>query len=139
MTGDLGTGELSSPATGDSVSALSVGSNGGAKAINALDVKTESTVLIAETNRLAEENRRLKDKLALVDVEQRLALLKETSKPFRTNEFPSSVCLIAGSAGLGAAASYLDLNTYGWYVFIGMSAMLVLAGIVARVGGLSSK
>src|SRR6516164_5462562 len=123
MTGDLGTGELSSPATGDSVSALSVGSNGGAKAINALDVKAESTVLIAETNRLAEENQ----------------LLKETNKPFRTNEFLSSVCLIAGSAGLGAAASYLDLNTYGWYVFIGMSAMLVLAGIVARVGSLSSK
>jgi hypothetical protein len=143
MTGDLGTGELSSPAangaTGESVSALSVGSNRGAKAINALDVKAESTVLIAETNRLAQENQRLKDKLALLDVEQRLALLKETSKPFRTNEFLSSVCLIAGSAGLGAAASYLGLNTYGWYVFIGMSTMLVLAGIVARVGGLSSK
>jgi hypothetical protein len=139
MTGDLGTGELSSPATGDSVSALSVGSNGGAKAINALDVKAESTVLIAETNRLAEENQRLKDKLALLDGEQRLALLKETIKPFRTNEFLASVCLIAGSAGLGAAASYLGLNTYGWYVFIGMSAMLVLAGIVARVGALSSK
>jgi hypothetical protein len=61
MTDDLGTGELSSPATngatGDSVSALSVGSNGGAKAIDALDVKAESTVtlLIAEINRLAEE------------------------------------------------------------------------------------
>ena len=143
MTDDLGTVELSSPAesgaTGDSISALSVGSNGGAKAINALDVKAESTVRIAETNRLAEENQRLKDKLALVDVEQRLALLKETNKPFRTNEFLSSVCLIAGSAGLGAAASYLGLNTYGWYVLIGMSAMLVLAGIVARVGSLSSK
>ncbi len=177
MTDDLGTEELSSPATngatGDSVSARPVGSNGGAKAIDASDVtvtfliaeinrlaeqisvgaygsakgidasdvKARSTVafLIAETNRLAKENQRLKDKLALVDVEQRLALLKETSKPFRTNEFLSSVCLIAGSAGLGAAASYLSLNTYGWYVFIGMSAMLVLAGIVARVGGLSSK
>jgi hypothetical protein len=177
MTDDLG--RLSSPAangaTGDSVSAPSVGSNGGAKVIDASDVKPESTVtfliaeinklaeqisvgaygsakgidaldvkarftvLIAETNRLAEENQRLKDKLALLDGEQRLALLKETIKPFRTNEFLASVCLIAGSAGLGAAASYLGLNTYGWYVSIGMSAMLVLAGIVARVGALSSK
>jgi hypothetical protein len=116
MTDDLRTGELSSPAangaTGDSVSALSIGSNGGAKAIDASDVtvtfliaemnrlaeqilvgaygsakgidasdvKARPTVafLIAETNRLAEENQRLKDKLALLDVEKRLALLKET-------------------------------------------------------------
>ena len=129
MTDDLRTGELSSPAangaTGDSVSALSIGSNGGAKAIDASDVtvtfliaeinrlaeqisvgaygnakgidasdvKARSTVafLIAETNRLAEENQRLKDKLALLDVEKRLALLKETFKSFRPNEFLSSV------------------------------------------------
>jgi len=95
MTDDLRTGELSSlatnGATGDSVSALSVGSNGGAK--DASDVKARSTVafLIAETNRLAEENQRLKDKLALLDVEKRLALLKETFKSFRPNEFLSSV------------------------------------------------
>jgi hypothetical protein len=177
MTDDLG--RLSFPAangaTGDSVSAPSIGSNGGAKVIDASDVKPESTVtfliaeinklaeqisagaygsaegidasdvkarstvafLIAETNRLAEENQRLKDKLALLDVEKRLALLKETFKSFRTNEFLSSVCLIAGSAGVGAGLNYLSLNTYAWNVFIGMSAMLVLAGIVARVGGLS--
>ena len=61
MTDDLGTGELSSPATngatGYSVSALSVGSNGGTKAIDASDVEARSTVtfLIAEINRLAEE------------------------------------------------------------------------------------
>ena len=127
MTDDLRTGELSSlatnGATGDSVSALSVGSNGGAKdasdatvtfliaeinrlaeqisvgaygsakGIDASDVKARSTVafLIAETNRLAEENQRLKDKLALLDVEKRLALLKETFKSFRPNEFLSSV------------------------------------------------
>jgi hypothetical protein len=173
MTDDLGTGELSSPATNgdDSASAISVGSNGGAKAIDASevtstfliaeinrlaeqisvgayggakaidasDVKARSTAtfFIAETNRLAEENQRLKERLALLDVENRLALLKETIKQSRTNEFLSSVCLIAGSVGVGGALNYLSLNTYGWYVFIGMSAMLVLAGIVARVGGLS--
>ena len=91
MTDDLRTGELSSlatnGATGDSVSALSVGSNGGAK--DASDATV--TFLIAETNRLAEENQRLKDKLALLDVEKRLALLKETFKSFRPNEFLSSV------------------------------------------------
>ena len=91
MTDDLRTGELSSlatnGATGDSVSALSVGSNGGAK--DASDATV--TFLIAEINRLAEENQRLKDKLALLDVEKRLALLKETFKSFRPNEFLSSV------------------------------------------------
>jgi hypothetical protein len=48
MTDDLGTGELSSPATngatGYSVSALSVGSNGGTKAIDASDLEARSTV-----------------------------------------------------------------------------------------------
>jgi hypothetical protein len=57
MTDDLGTEELSSPATngatGDSVSARSVGSNGGAKAIDASDVTV--TFLIAEINRLVEQ------------------------------------------------------------------------------------
>ena len=88
MTDDLGTGELSSPAangaTGDSVSALSVGSNGGAKVIDALDVEARSTVtfLIAEINRLAEEisvrssGAKAIDALdALLDVEKRLLVL----------------------------------------------------------------
>jgi hypothetical protein len=194
MTDDLGTGGLSSPvtngATGDSASAISVRSIGGAKAIDGSDEKALSAVtflvaeinrlaeeisvrsngdakaidgsdekvlstvtfLAAEINRLAEENRQLHTREQLIDadlqrfkdkyhdLEKRLAVLKETIKPFRTNEFLSSVCLIAGSAGVGAAPSYLSLNSYGWYVFIGMSALLVIAGIVARVqSGLSSK
>jgi hypothetical protein len=56
MTDDLGTGIFSpatNGATGDSVSALSIGSNGGAKAIDASDVTV--TFLIAEINRLAEQ------------------------------------------------------------------------------------
>src|SRR6516164_1714396 len=97
MTDALGTEELSSPATngatGDSVSARSVGSNGGAKAIDA----SESTVafLIAETNRLAKENQRLKDKLALLDVEKRLRLLEPGS-----TELP--VCRCAAEMNLMA-------------------------------------
>jgi len=131
MTDDLRTGELSSlatnGATGDSVSALSVGSNGGAKdasdatvtfliaeinrlaeqisvgaygsakGIDASDVKARSTVafLIAETNRLAKENQRLKDKLALLDVEKRLRLLEPGS-----TELP--VCRCAAEMNLMA-------------------------------------
>ena len=60
MTDDLGTGELSSPATngatGDSASAISVPSNGGDKA-DGSDEKVLSSInfLTAEINRLAEE------------------------------------------------------------------------------------
>src|SRR6516162_6311113 len=97
MTDDLGTEELSSPATngatGDSVSARSVGSNGGAKAIDASDVTV--TFLIAEINRLAKENQRLKDKLALLDVEKRLRLLEPGS-----TELP--VCRCAAEMNLMA-------------------------------------
>jgi hypothetical protein len=123
---------------------ISIRSGDGAKTIDGLDKKTPSivTFLIAEINRLAEENqqlKRLKDKYH--DVEKRLALLKETIRPFRTNEFLSSVCLITGSAGLGAAPSFLKLDSYG-YIFMGISAVLLISGIAARVGGppgLSSK
>lgn len=88
--------------------------------------------LIAEANRLVEENQ-FKDKYH--DVDKRLAALKETLKPRRTNEFLSSVCLATGSAGLGAAPTFLALSSYGWYVFVGLSAVLVLAGIAAKVSG----
>lgn len=163
MSDDLGTGELSSSATngaGDSTSAISVRSDNDAKAndgaealstitfltaeINKLadevslrsngEVKTnDSSFFVAEINRLAEENQQLKRKYN--DVERRLALLKEAIKPFRTNDFLSSVCLIAGSAGVGAVLSYLSLNSYGWCVFVGVSAALVIAGIFAKLGG----
>ena len=84
MTDDLGTGELSSPATngatGDSVSALSVDSNGGAKAVDASDVTV--TFLIAEINRLAEEisvrssgAKAIDASDVLLDVERRLLVL----------------------------------------------------------------
>jgi hypothetical protein len=86
MTDDLG--RISSPvangATGDSVSALSVGSNGGTKAIDASDVEARSTVtfLIAEINRLAEEisvrssgAKAIDASDVLLDVEKRLLVL----------------------------------------------------------------
>jgi hypothetical protein len=162
MTDDLGTGELSSPVTNgasDPASAISVRSDDDAKANDGVDekvlyfltteinrlteeislrsngeVKTnDGAFFIAEINRLAEENQQLKRKYN--DVERRLALLKEAIKPFRTNDFLSSVCLIAGSAGVGAVLSYLSLNSYGWCVFVGVSGMLVIAGIFAKVGG----
>ena len=88
MTDDLGTGELSSPATngatGDSVSALSVGSYGAAKAIHASEMEARSTVtfLIAEINRLAEEisvrsggAKAIDASDVLLDVEKRLLVL----------------------------------------------------------------
>jgi hypothetical protein len=156
MTDDLGTSDLSSPATngasGDSASALAVHSNGVTEAF-AGDEKELSTVakrfLIAEINRLVEENQQLKqfkdkyhelDKKLVVlekyhDLDKKLVVLKETIKPFRRNLFLSSACLIAGAAGIAAAPSFLSINQYGWYVFVILSAMLLIAGIAARVEG----
>jgi hypothetical protein len=104
------------------------------------DEKELSTVakrfLVAEVNRLVEENQHLKQfKDKYHDVDKKLAVLRETLKPLRTNEFLSSVCLATGSAGLGAAPTFLTLSSYGWYVFVGLSAVLVLAGIAAKVSG----
>lgn len=90
--------------------------------------------LTAEIDRLVEENQELKqfrDKYH--DVDKKLAVLKEALKPFRTNELLSSVCLAIGSAGLGAAPSFVSLSSYGWYVFLIVSALLVFVGIAARV------
>jgi hypothetical protein len=90
--------------------------------------------LVAEINRLVEENQQLKQfKEKYHDVDKRLAVLRETVKPFRANELLASVCLAAGSFGLGAAPSILSLSSYGWYVFVVVSALLVLGGIAARV------
>ncbi|MFY9841223.1 MAG: hypothetical protein WAK55_33085 [Xanthobacteraceae bacterium] len=96
--------------------------------------------LIAELERLAEENHQLKqlknkyhylDKsLAVVDVEKRLSVLKEKVKPARANDLLATACLIAGSVGLGAAPNFVSLNSlYEWYLFVIISAMLVLVGI----------
>ena len=157
MTDELGTRDLSSPATnggsGDSASALSVCSNGVTEAFAGGDDKELSTVakrfLIAEINRLVEENQQLKqfkekyhelDKKLVVlekyhDLDKKLVVLKETIKPFRRNLFLSSACLIAGAAGIAAAPSFLSMNQYWWYVFVIFSAALLIAGIVARVEG----
>ena len=157
MTDDSGTSDLSPPATngasGESASALSVRSDGITQAFDGADDRELSTVakrfLIAEINRLVEENQQLKqfkekyhelDKKQAVlekyqDLNKKLVVLKETIKPFRRNLFLSSACLIAGSAGIAAAPSFLSINQYGWYVFVSVSTLLLIAGIAARVEG----
>jgi hypothetical protein len=100
----------------------------------------EMEKLVAELERLADENQQLKqfkDKFhyadksfAAVDVEKKLSVLKEKVKPARANDLLVTACLIAGSAGLGAAPNFVSLNSlYEWYLFIIVSAMLVLVGI----------
>lgn len=127
-------------ARSNSASALSVRSNGVTQAFDGAEDKELSTVakrfLIAEINRLVEENQQLKQfKDKYHELDKKLVVLKETIKPFRRNLFLSSACLIAGAAGIGAAPSFLSLNSYGWYVFVSVSVMLLIAGIAARVEG----
>jgi hypothetical protein len=92
--------------------------------------------LIAEINRLVEENQQLKQfKEKYHDVDKKLAVLKETIKTFRRSLFLSSACLMAGSAGVAAAPSFLSINQYGWYIFVSVCVLLLIAGITARVEG----
>ena len=116
------------------------------RTIHANRVKLNNTAVVegdifhAEINRLVEENQQLKQfKKKYYDVDKKLALLKESTKPARIKVFLSSACLIAGSAGVAAAPSILSINQYGWYVFVIFSAMLLIAGIAARVERPASK
>lgn len=142
MTNDSDVSSVSIPAAEPAgkapTSGTSIGPNGHAEEFKGTDDQELSTIakrfLIAEVNRLVEENRRLKQfKDKYHDVDKRLAILKETHRPFSTNEFLSSACLIAGSAGLGSAPSFLSLNSYGWYIFLIVSALLLLSGIAAKL------
>jgi hypothetical protein len=147
MTVELTSHELFSPATNGTVdgsgSAVSVVSNRGTEQTGdpATELSTAANrFLVAEMNRLIEENRQLKHfeekyyelKDKYYGAQKRLAVLKETLKRFRTHHFLSSACLIAGSAGI-AAAPNLPLTSYGWYVFVSVCAMLLVAGIASRV------
>ena len=106
MTDDFGNSALSSPATdgtsGGSASALSVHSSGVAEAFAGGDKELSIVAkrfLIAEINRLVEENQQLKqfkdkyhelDKKLVVlekyhDLDKKMVALKETIKPFRRN------------------------------------------------------
>ena len=92
--------------------------------------------LIAEIERLAEENQQLKQfQNKFHDIDKRLAILKETLKQVRRNELLASTCLAAGAAGLGAAPNFVSLNSYGWYVFVIVCILLVLVGIGVRRQG----
>ena len=124
-------------------SEIAIGPDARIEEISAVEEKELSRVakrfLVAEINRLVDENQQLKQfKDRYHDIDKKLAVLKETVKPFRINELLSSVCLIAGSVGLGAAPNFLSLSSYGWYVFVSVSALLVIAAVAARVSGPST-
>jgi hypothetical protein len=69
------------------------------------------------------------------DLRVELATLKEGAKQSRLNELVSFICLTVGSAGLGAAPSYISVESVagvGWVFAIG-SGLLVVAGIASRI------
>jgi hypothetical protein len=101
---------------------------------------SEMERLTGELGRVAEENQQLKHfkdkfhyvdkRLAVVNVEKKLSVLKEKVKPARANALLATACLLAGSAGLAAAPNLVSPNSlYEWYLFIIVSATLVLVGI----------
>jgi hypothetical protein len=64
-----------------------------------------------------------------------IATLTEITKSSRWTEILSFVCLTVGSAGLGAAPSYLSIPgaTPIGLVFMGLSAILVIVGVASRI------
>jgi hypothetical protein len=92
--------------------------------------------LIAELERLDElcvSNQSYVEKYH--DQRVTIATLTEAGKTSRWNEILSFLCLSIGSAGLGAAPSYLGVpgaERYG-LVFLGLSILLIIGGVASRV------
>ena len=146
MASDLRTDEISAPPTNRAA-------DGSASAISIigqpekeLSTAAANRFLVAEINRIMEENAELKQfkdkyydlKDKYYGAEKRLAVVRETLKSFRRHQLLSSACLIAGAAGLVAAPNFLGLNSYGWYAFTTISAMLLIVGMASRVDGTST-
>lgn len=90
-------------------------------------------LLIAELDRLSKElstARWFQEKY--FETKEALARIEERQKKSAANEILGTACLTGGSVGIGAAKTYIDLTSYGWVILV-VSALFVVAGIVARV------
>jgi hypothetical protein len=134
MMNNLECGDDLSPATnGAANSGVPIRSNGKTEVINGTDEKELSSMakrlIVGEVNRLVNENkhlRQMRDKR--YDADKKLAI-----NALRKNDFLSTICLVAGSAGLGTAPVFLNVNAYASYVLVGLSALLLIGGIAARI------
>jgi hypothetical protein len=103
---------------------------------NELSTPAARRFLIAEIERmdlLCVENQSIVAKYH--DQRVLIATLTEAAKASRWNEILSFLCLSVGSAGLGAAPSYLVVKgaeSFG-LVFLGLSVVLVLGGCASRM------
>ena len=85
-----------------------------------------SRFLIEEIERLDNETQELRsyrDEYHRVDKE--LSVLREQQKHIQTMNLRDAGVLAVGSAGLGAAPSYIETSSYGWVFFV-LSAVLVI-------------
>jgi hypothetical protein len=91
--------------------------------------------LIAEIERLDQECQESKEFQKYHDQRVTIAALEVVVRASRWNEILSSICLAIGSAGLGAAPSYVtipSLAAFGWIIF-GLSTVLVAGGVASRI------
>jgi hypothetical protein len=102
-----------------------------------LSVPAVRRFLIYEVERLEAQ---CKDQLEVVvkyhDLRVEMASVKALDRANRWLEILSSVCLAIGSAGLGAAASYMSLpgTPYyiGWILLV-LASLLVVVGVASRI------
>jgi hypothetical protein len=103
---------------------------------NELATPAARRFLIADIERLDQLCLELKEfERQYHDQRVTIATLEEASKASRWNEILSFVCLSVGSAGIGAAPSYLvlkDGTTIGVMIMV-LSLILVLTGVASRV------
>lgn len=96
--------------------------------------------LIDEIERLDKENSLLESfRSQFHQKDKETSILSERMMKDDTVKSLSSVCLAVGSAGLGAAPSYIPLTSAG-YVFLGLSAVLIVAGLFpAKIASFTSR
>jgi hypothetical protein len=141
MASDLRTDETNGAADGSASAVSIIG-----QPEKELSTAAANRFLVAEINRIMEENAELKQfkdkyydlKDKYYGAEKRLAVVRETLKSFRRHQLLSSACLIAGAAGLVAAPNFLGLSSYLLYGYITISAMLLIVGLASRVDGTST-
>jgi hypothetical protein len=123
------------PATGDADETKSDSFSGLRRALREEELAAPGALrlLIAELDRLSKElstARWFQEKY--FETKEQLARIEERQKKSTANEILATACSTGGSVGMGAAKTYIDLTSYGWFIF-GVSALFVVAGIVARV------
>ena len=90
-------------------------------------------LLVAEIDRLEEENRELKEVgREFSDSQRRIGVLEEKLKSHTALDVISGVCISVGGVALGAIPSLSSVQPYGLFA-IGVGVILIAGGFLSQV------